>query len=280
MDELERYLARRRRRQQFVITIRDPVEPARWARLKFEDSPPNLVFEPGRLASRALLPDDPDPRLRPHLRLDVHGRLYDRSAGWVESTSLADLIARGLVDFGDRMAGAGWTDLGGYSWGPRGDESYRFRRQRPPDDTPATLAAIARGAAAALLGTDQYLLTIEPFHGQEGSIGEEAGYRGLYTMGGFVITASIVVMVVALLTRNPLEIVLVAGALVAIAALYVARLYALDEALLRFQMTFAESAVVELPIVGTLLENVLGLALAFVGVWVPIVVAIVITSAM
>jgi hypothetical protein len=45
-------------------------------------------------------------------------------------------------------------------------------------------------------------------------------------------------------------------------------------------MAFAESAVVELPIVGPLLENVLGLALAFVGVWVPIVVAIVITSAL
>ena len=274
MDELERYLARRSRRQQFVITIRDPAEPARWARLEFEDLPPNLVFEPGRITERALLPDDPDPRLRPHLRLKVDGGLDDRIAGF---TRLEDLVASGRVDFVDRMAGAGWTEPSGYS--DRGSQHYRFRRHLPPDDTPATLAAIARGAAVALLGTDQYLLTIEPFHGQEGSIGESAGYRGLHTMGGFVVTASIVVILVALLTRNPLEIALVAGALVAIAALYLARLYDLDEALLRLQMAFAESAVVEVPIVGPILENVLGLAVAFVGVWVPIALAIVITSA-
>ncbi len=275
MDELERYLARRRRRQKFVIKIRDPAEPAKWARLQFEDSPPNLVFEPDRLASRALRPDDPDPRLRPHLRLRVDGGLDDRIADF---TRLEDLVAGGRVDFVDRMAGAGWTEPSGYS--DRGSQSYSFRRQRPSDDRPATLAAIARGAAAALLGTDQYLLTIEPFQGDEGSIGESAGYGGLITMGSFVVTAPIVVILVALLTRNLLEIALVAGALVAIAALYVARLYALDEALLRLQMAFAESAVVELPLVGPLLELVLGLTLSFVGVWVPIAVAIVITSAL
>jgi len=44
-----------------VITIRDPVEPARWARHEFEDPPPDL----------ALLSDDPDPRSRPHVRLKV-----------------------------------------------------------------------------------------------------------------------------------------------------------------------------------------------------------------
>src|SRR5436190_19721673 len=59
MDELERYLARRIRRQKFAITIRDPAEPAVWARLKFEDQPLAYVFVNGGigLASR---PDDPN----------------------------------------------------------------------------------------------------------------------------------------------------------------------------------------------------------------------------
>jgi hypothetical protein len=116
------------------------------------------------------------------------------------------------------MAGAGWTEPSGYSG--RGSQSYSFRRQRPSDDTPATLAAIARGAATALLGTDRYLLTIEPFHGQEGSSNESAGYGSLLTIISFVVTAPIVVILVALMTRSTLEVALVAGALVAIAALY------------------------------------------------------------
>jgi hypothetical protein len=275
MDELERYLARRIRRQKFVITIRDPAEPARWARLQFEDSPPKLVFEPGRLASRALLPDDPDPRFRPHLRLKVNGGLDDRIAGF---TRLEDLVASGQVDFVDRMAGAGWTEPRGYS--DRGSQSYSFRRHRPPDDTPATLAAIARGAAAALLGTDQYLLTIEPFQGEEGSIGENAGVGSLITMGGFVVTAPIVAILVALVTRNPLEVALVAGALVAIAALYLEPPFGLDieVGLTRFERSLGESALVELPIVGPLIALVLAWLVPLVGVWVPIVVAIVITS--
>jgi hypothetical protein len=255
MDELERYLARRRRRRKFVITIRHPAEPARWARLLFEDS----------LFSR---PDDPDPRLRPHLALKFNGS--------------------GLIDFEERMAGAGWTDPHGYS--DRTGQVYWFRRHLPPDDRPATLAAIARGAAAALLGTDQYLLAIEPFQGDSGLIGEYSGYSSLITMGGFVVTAPIVVILVALVTRNPLEVALVAGALVTISALYLvvrpgrdaARLRPslyLDVALVRLEMAIGESAVVELPVVGPLLENVLLLAVALVGAWVPIAVAIVITSA-
>ena len=44
-------------------------------------------------------------------------------------------------------------------------------------------------------------------------------------------------------------------------------------------MAVGESAVVELPIVGPLVERVVGLAVTLVGVWVPIVVAVVITSA-
>jgi len=265
MDELERYLARRRRRQKFVITIRDPAEPARWARLRFEDS---LFFRP----------DDPDPRLRPHLALEVSGNLDGRIARQVGFTRLADLVAGGLADFVDRMAGAGWTDPHGHS--DRGNQVYWFQRHLPPDDTPATLAAIARGAAAALLGTDTYLLTIEPFQGDSRLIGEYAGYGSLTTMGGFVVTAPIVAILVALVARNPLDVALVAGALVAIAALYrLVQPGRLDVALVRLEMAISESAVVELPLVGPLLENVLLLAVALVGVWVPIMVAMVITSA-
>ena len=135
-------------------------------------------------------------------------------------------------------------------------------------------------AAAALLGTDQYLLTIEPFQGEEGSIGENAGVGSLLTMGGFVVTAPIVAILVALVTRSPLEVALVAGALVAIAALYLQPPFALDldAALVRLEMAIAESAVAELPIVGPLIALVLSLVVLLVGVWVPIVVAIVITS--
>src|SRR5436190_3560993 len=163
MDELARYLARRIRRQKFAITIRDPAEPAVWARLKFEDQPLAYVFVNGGigLASR---PDDPNPRMRPHLGLEVHGNLDVRLAGQVGDASLADLAASGLADFADRMTAAGWTEARGYS--DRGSQVYWFQRQRPPDDTPATLAAIAREAAAALLGTDRYLLTIESYQGE------------------------------------------------------------------------------------------------------------------
>jgi hypothetical protein len=44
-------------------------------------------------------------------------------------------------------------------------------------------------------------------------------------------------------------------------------------------MAVGESAVAELPIVGPPVELVLSLAVALVGVWLPIVVAVVITSA-
>ena len=286
MAELKQYLARRRRRQKFAITIRDPADPALWARLQFEDFPFALVLANGaiRAASR---PDDPDALLRPHLALDVHGNLDGRIARQVDYTTLADLAASGLADFVDRMVGAGWTDPRGYS---RGNQHYSFQRPRPPDDRPATLATIARGAAAALLGTDKYLLTIEPYQGDSGLIGEYAGYGSLITMGGFVVTAPMVVMLVALMTRNPLEVALVAGALVAMAALYrlvqagrnaarLRRSLDLDVALVRLEMAISESAVVELPLVGSLLENGLLLTVALVGIWVPIMVAIVITSA-
>ena len=255
MDELERYLARRIRRQKFAITIRDPAEPARWARLQFSVSSPS-VFKVHSLRGSGLV--DFDPGYRPHLWLNLSGS--------------------GLVDFEDRMAAAGWTDQRGGS--DRGNQIYGFRRQRPPDDRPATLAAIARDAAAALLGTDQYLLTIEPFQGEEGSIGENAGVGSLLTMGGFVVTAPIVAILVALVTRSPLEVALVAGALVAIAALYLQPPFSLDldAALVRLEMAIAESAVAELPIVGPLIALVLSLVVLLVGVWVPIVVAIVITS--
>lgn len=274
MDELERYLARRRHRQKFVVTIRDPAEPARWATLKFEDSP-FTRSDDLNLAS-------------PYLDLVVHGSLDGRIERQVGFTRLADLAASGLADFVDRMAGAGWVDPRGFA--DRGNQVYYFRRQRPPDDTPATFATFARGAAAALLGTDQYLLTIEPFQGDSDLIGEYAGYGSLRTMGGFVVTAPVAAILVALVTRNPLEVALVAGALVAIAALYLlvkpgrdaARLRPsldLDAVIVRLEMAIHESAVVELPMVGPLVELALSLAVTLVGVWVPIMVAMVITSA-
>jgi hypothetical protein len=287
MDELERYLARRTRRRLFAITIRDSAEPDLWARLKFEDKPLAYVFVNGGIGM-ASLPNDPNPRMRPHLSLEVDGSLDARLAGPVGRASLEDLAARGLADFANRMADAGWTEPHGYS--DRGAQHYWFQRQRPPD-TPATLAAIAREAAAALLGTDDYVLKIEPFQGVSPNvIGEAAGYRFLSTTAGFVVTAPIVAILVALLTRSPLVAALVAGALVAIASLYLilhpgrdsARWrpsFELDLVLLRLQIAVGESAVVELPIVGPLVERVLSMAVTLVGVWIPIVVAIVITSA-
>jgi hypothetical protein len=285
VDELQRYLARRRRRLKFAVSIRDPAGPARWARLEFKVAFPlkAVVVVDGRTYQSGL-----SDLWGPRLGLVVLGNLDDRPAREVDYIQLADLVARGLADFVDRMTAAGWTEPGGYS--DRGSEYYRFRRELPPDDTPATLAAIVRRAAAALLGTDRYVLTIEPYQGDSGLIGEYAGYRSLLTMGGFLISAPIVAVLVPMVTRNPLDVALVVGALVATAALY----YGLqpgrdpgrsgtwlepDVALVKLEMHVAESAVVELPIVGPLIERVLSLALALVGVWVPIAVAIVITSA-
>ena len=286
MDELQRYLARRRRRVRFAISIRDAAEPARWARLQFKVVFPfhAVVVVEGRTYESGL-----DDLGEPYLGLEVHGSLDARLAGQVGYTPLADLVASGLADFAGRMTGAGWTEPRGFS--DRGSQIYSFRRPRPPDDTSATLTAIARDAAAALMGTDQYLLTIEPFQGVSSNlIGESAGYASLRTMGGFVVTAPIVAILVPLLTRKPLDGALVAGALVAVAALYlllqpgrdIARSrprLELDLILLRLQIAAGESAVVELPVVGPLVELVVWLAVALVGVWVPIMVAIVITSA-
>lgn len=288
MDELERYLARSTRRRLFAITIRDAAEPGLWARLEFEDKPLAYVFVNGGIGM-ASLPDDPNPRMRPHLGLEVHGNLDARLAGPVAYARLEDLVASGLADFADRMDAAGWTEARGYS--DRGIQNYGFQRPRPPDDTPATLAAIAREAAAALLGTDDYVLTIEPYQGvSPNRLGEAAGYRFLSTIAGFVVTAPIVAILVALLSRSPLVAALVAGTLVAIAALYLLLQprehaawwrpsFELDLVLLRLQIAVGESAVVELPVVGPLVERVVGLAVMLVGVWIPIVVAIVIASA-
>ena len=249
MDELERYLARRRRRQLFVVTIRDPDdEQARQARLKFQVSG-ELVFSPGHLSASGPL----------RLWLSVDGS--------------------GPVDFEDRMVRDGWTKTTpGYS-DPRGPQYYSYRRDPPPDDRPATLAAIARGAAAALMGTDRYLLAIEPFQGQGSMISEAAGYRSLSTMGGFLVGAPVAI-VIALLMRNPLDLAMVGGALVAMAALYLRTLSSdpeLEEVLLRFEATLGESAVVEVPIVGPLIELILSLAVVSKGVWVPIAIALAIT---
>ena len=119
-------------------------------------------------------------------------------------------------------------------------------------------------------------------------MGEAAGYRFLSTTAGFVVTAPIVV--VALLTRSPVVAALVAGALVAIAALYLLLLpredaarwrpsFELDLILLKLQIAVGESAFVEVPVVGPLVERVVALTVTLVGVSVSIVVAIVITSA-
>jgi hypothetical protein len=83
---------------------------------------------------------------------------------------------------------------------------------------------------------------------------------------------------------------LIWGALLAIAALYLllqprrepARLRPtldLQVALMKLEMALHESAIVEPPVVGPPVELVLSLAVILVGAWVPIVVAIVITSA-
>src|SRR6187402_788573 len=102
MDELERYLARRTRRRLFAITIRNRAEPNLWARLQFEDKPLAYVFVNGGIGL-ASLPDDSNPRMRPHMGLEVHGNLDARLAGPVGYAQLADLVASGLADFVGRM---------------------------------------------------------------------------------------------------------------------------------------------------------------------------------
>ena len=267
VDELQRYLARRRRRLRFAITVRDLKEPVRRARLQFE-----VVFPL-------------------HAVVVVAGRTYESGLSDLWERHLGLVVdGNGLVDVEDRMASAGWTPILGHS--DRGSQHYSLKRQLPPDDTPATLAAIARGAAGAVLGTDQYHVAIEPYQGYPLTyIYESAGYRRLLTMAGFVVSTPIVATSAALLTRNALEGVLVFGVLVTIAALYrrvrldpeAARLppaLELDVALLKLEVAVGESAVVELPIIGPLIERTLSLAVALVGVWITIVIAIVITSAM
>jgi hypothetical protein len=264
MDELQRYLARRRRRLRFAITVRDHNDPARWARLQFE-----VVFPW-------------------HAVVVVNGRTYESGLSDLWVTHLG-LVVDGseLVDVEDRMARAGWTTPFDHSG--RSSKHYSFQRPLPPDDTPATLAAIARGAATAVLGTDQHVLTIEPYQGFPLSyIYESAGYRSLLTMAGFVISTPVVVTFAVLLTHSPLEGTLVFGALVTIAMLYLllmpgrepARLpptLEVDVVLLRLEMAVGESAIVELPIIGPLIERFVSLNAPLVGVWVPVVVAIVIT---
>jgi hypothetical protein len=160
MDELQRYLVRHRRRLKFALAVRDPSEPARWARLTFE----------------VVLPI--------HAVVAVDGRTYESGLTdlWETHFGLA-VDGRGLVDVEDRMAAAGWTNPRGHS--DESDQHYLFDRPRPPD-TAATLAAIARETAEAVLGTDRYRLTIEPYQGDANYIGEYAGYRSLMTVTGFV----------------------------------------------------------------------------------------------
>jgi len=266
MDELQRYLARRRRRLRFAITIRDPNEPARWASLRFE-----VVFPI-------------------HAVVVVDGRTHESGLNDLWETHFGLVVdGNGLVDVEDRMAGAGWTTP--FHRSSRSSTHYSFQGPLPPDDTPATFAAIARGAAAAVLGTDQYVLAIEPYQGFPLSyIYEAAGYRRLLTMAGFVVSTPIVAAFAALLTRSPLEGALVFATLVTIAVLYIrvqpgpgaSRLpptFELDVALLKLEVAVGESAVVELPIVGPLIERALSLAVALLGVCVAILIAIVITSA-
>jgi hypothetical protein len=263
MDELQRYLVRHRRRLKFALAVRDPSEPARWARLTFE----------------VVLPI--------HAVVAVDGRTYESGLTdlWETHFGLA-VDGRGLVDVEDRMAAAGWTNPRGHS--DESDQHYLFDRPRPPD-TAATLAAIARETAEAVLGTDRYRLTIEPYQGDANYIGEYAGYRSLMTVAGFVVTAPIVATLAALATGSPSRAALIWGALLAIAALYLlqprrepARLRPtldLQVALMKLEMALHESAIVEPPVVGPPVELVLSLAVILVGAWVPIVVAIVITSA-
>lgn len=102
MDELERYLARRRRRRLFVLTIRDPGdEQARWARLEFEVSG-ELVFGPGRLFEGGPL------------------RLWLRVRG------------SGLADFEGRMALDGWTKTAPGCSDPRGPQTTTTDAIRHP----------------------------------------------------------------------------------------------------------------------------------------------------
>jgi len=252
MDELERYLARRAERRLFVLTIRERAQRDRSARLEFES---------GQIVARMtdeLIEELSERGLRLHVECD------------------------GLVDVEDRMIALGWRlpERRGHS-----NQSFYFHQPLPLDDRPATFAAIARGAAAAILGTDEYLLTIEP-QGRADVIGESAIYEGaahlsLFIVGGFVVGAPIAILG-SLAFGNALEAALVACVLVAIAAVYHARLprLSVESAILRFLEALGESPVVEWPIIGSRIYDVVGFYATFVGVWLPIALAILITSAM
>jgi len=245
MDELERYLARRVRRRQFALTIRHPTRIDTWARLAFDSQ---------QYVAR------------------INGRVIEELSSHNLSVSVT---GSGLAGVEDRMTSAGWTTPphSGYS-----DQRFYFHGTVPREDDRSTYAALARAAAAAVLGTERYLLTIEPYGGQAEYVGESAGYSSMTTMAGFVLGAPIALFV-ALASRDALDVALVASVLVAMAALYGRRLYRLNEALVRLQATLSESAIVEVPIAGPLIELAVWLAATSIGVWVPISVALVITAA-
>ena len=235
MDDLERCFARRARRQKFVATIRDAAEPDRSATLRLE-----------RSRGTGLGLDIP-----PHLFLSV--------------------VGSGLVDFGDSMGRLGWTKSTPGHSGERG-QWYSYRRELPPDERPSTLAAIVRAAAAALLGTPHYLLTIEPFGGiSRSEISEAGGYRYLLWIGCFVVAAPILLVATLVTRSSSAELILVLVALGAMAALYPRGIGPIADATVGFELGLAESAVAELPIIGPFIQRAVSLAAALAGLWLPIV---------
>jgi hypothetical protein len=140
VDELEHYFARRARRRNFEMTIRDAAEPDRWAILSLErsDGGRATLWVGGRRRA------DPFFLIPPDLTLSIRGS--------------------GLIDVEGNMTRLGWTRIGSGT-ADMDIQRTNFRRDPPDDDTATTLAAIIRGAATALLGTESLDVTFAPLRG-------------------------------------------------------------------------------------------------------------------
>jgi hypothetical protein len=253
VDELEHYFARRARRRNFEMTIRDAAEPDRWAILSLErsDGGRATLWVGGRRRA------DPFFLIPPDLTLSIRGS--------------------GLIDVEGNMTRLGWTRIGSGT-ADMDIQRTNFRRDPPDDDTATTLAAIIRGAATALLGTESLDVTFAPLRGLRPLILEAAAYRYLFWIGSFIVAAMAVVLVALATESSSAELAVLIGALavVALSTFWSARIAgAVAGAAVTLEALVEESALVELPIVGPPMLAVTSLAMTFVGVWLPVALMVV-----
>jgi hypothetical protein len=245
VDELEHYFARRARRRNFEMTIRDAAEPDRWAILSLErsDGGRATLWVGGRRRA------DPFFLIPPDLTLSIRGS--------------------GLIDVEGNMTRLGWTRIGSGT-ADMDIQRTNFRRDPPDDDTATTLAAITR--------TESLDVTFAPLRGLGPLIVEAAAYRYLFWIGSFIVAAMAVVLVALATESSSAELAVLIGALavVALSTFWSARIAgAVAGAAVTLEALVEESALVELPIVGPPMLAVTSLAMTFVGVWLPVALMVV-----